>query len=261
MTINGSIPGPTLRFTEGDVARIKVHNTMTVDTSIHWHGILLPPEMDGVPYISFPPIAPQSTFTYEFPIRQSGTYWYHSHSGLQEQRGIYGAIAISPRQMSHHTDRDYTVVLSDWTDEDPNQVNRTLRRGSEWYALAKGSGQSILGAARLGMLRDYFKRELQRMPPMDIADVAYDRFWANGKTQLKLTANPGEKVRLRIVDGSATTYFYLEYAGGPMTIISADGIDVEPIKEKRFLIGVAETYDVIIDIPPTGTYELQATAH
>jgi len=219
MTINGAIPGPTLRFKEGDIARIHVHNRMSVETSIHWHGVLVPPDMDGVPYVSFPPIKPGSTYTYEFPIRQSGTYWYHSHTSLQEQSGVYGSIVIEPRQKGPQADREHVVLFSDWTDENPYEVLRTLKRGSEWYALEKGSGQSILGAARLGMLGKYFKRELQRMPPMDISDVAYDRFFANGEPETSLSAEPGETVRLRIIDGSATTYFHLEFAGGPMTIV------------------------------------------
>lgn len=261
LTINGGIPGPTLHFEEGDTARIHVQNKMDVDTSIHWHGLLVPPGMDGVPYISFPPIAPGTTFTYEFPIRQSGTYWYHSHTSLQEQSGVYGSIVIKPRKAGLSADHDYIVLLSDWTDDNPQKLNRTLKRGSEWYALEKGSGQSILGAMRLGMFGDYFKRELQRMPPMDIADVAYDRFLANGKPDTALRAKPEDTVRLRIIDGSATTYFHLEYAGGPMTIIAADGLDVEPIKKTRFLIGVAETYDVLVKVPGPGSYELRATAH
>jgi FtsP/CotA-like multicopper oxidase with cupredoxin domain len=261
MTINGGIPGPTLRFKEGDIARIHVHNKMSVETSIHWHGLLVPPDMDGVPYVSFPPIAASTTFTYEFPIRQSGTYWYHSHTSLQEQSGVYGSIVIEPRQKRLHADRDYVVLISDWTDENPYAVLRTLKRGSEWYSIQKGSGQSIFGAARVGMLGDYFKRELQRMPAMDIADVAYDRFLANGKPESTLFAHPDETVRLRIIDGSATTYFHLEFAGGPMRIISADGLDVVPVEQKRFLIGVAETYDVLVQIPASGAYEFRATAH
>jgi CopA family copper-resistance protein len=261
MTINGGIPGPTLGFTEGDIARVHVHNKMMVDTSIHWHGLLVPPDMDGVPYISFPPISPGSTFTYEFPIRQSGTYWYHSHTGLQEQRGVYGSIVIRPRALSPKQENDHVILLSDWTDEDPHHVLRTLKRGSEWYALQKGSAQSILGAARLNMLHSYVKRELQRMPPMDIADVAYDRFLANGKSETTIPATPGETARLRIIDGSSTTYFHLEFAGGPLTIVSADGQDVEPVNEQRFLIGVAETYDVLVNVPASGAYEFRATAH
>ncbi len=262
MTVNGGIPGPTLRFQEGDIARIHVHNRMDVETSIHWHGLLVPPDMDGVPYVSFPPIRPGTTFTYEFPVRQSGTYWYHSHTSLQEQSGVYGSIVIEPSDRSGpKPDRDHVLVLSDWTDEDPHEVNRTLKRGSEWYATEKGSGQSILGAARLGMLVDYYKRELQRMPAMDISDVAYDRFLANGRPETELPAVPGEIVRLRIIDGSATTYFHLEFAGGPMTIVSADGQDVEPVEENRFLIGVAETYDVLLRVPASGACEFRATAH
>ena len=261
MTINGAIPGPTLHFNEGDTARIHVHNKMSVETSIHWHGVLVPPDMDGVPYVSFPPIKSGTTFTYEFPIRQSGTYWYHSHTSLQEQSGVYGSIVIEPRGAVFNPDRDYVVLLSDWTDENPHEVNRTLKRGSEWYAIQKGSSQSILGAARLGMGGDYFKRELQRMPAMDLADVAYDRFLANGAPESTFHAKPNEAVRLRIIDGSATTYFHLEFAGGPMTIVAADGQDVEPVKENRFLIGVAETYDVLVKVPASGAYEFRATAH
>jgi len=263
VTINGGVPGPVLRFREGDRARIRVENRLSVSTSIHWHGILLPPGMDGVPYISFPPIAPGTDFTYEFPVRQAGTYWYHSHCGMQEQRGLYGAIVIEPRHgHGHaHADRDHAVVLSDWTDEDPHAVLRELKRGSGWYAVEKGSAHSILGAARLGMLGDYFTSMLTRMPPMDISDVAYDRFLANGRTETSIEAEPGETVRVRIVDGSATTTFHLEFAGGTMTVISADGQDVEPMELGRLLIGVAETYDVLVRVPAAGAYELRATAH
>ncbi len=265
VTVNGSIPGPVLRFQEGDWARIRVHNMLNATTSIHWHGVLVPPSMDGVPYISFPPISPGAAFTYEFPIRQAGTYWYHSHSELQEQRGLYGAIVIEPslsRSHGHvHADHDHAVVLSDWTDEDPHAVLRELKRGSGWYAIEKGSAHSLLGAARLGMLGDYFASMLNRMPPMDISDVAYNRFLANGQMETAIEAKPGETVRVRIVNGSATTYFHIEYAGGPMTVISADGQDVEHFELKRLLIGVAETYDILVRIPGEGSYELRATAH
>ncbi len=262
MTINGGIPGPTLRFIEGEVARVHVHNAMDVATSIHWHGLLVPPDMDGVPNLTFPPIAPGSTFTYEFPLRQSGTYWYHSHTGLQEQRGVYGSIVITPRDGEvDASDRDHVVLLSDWTDTEPNQVMRTLRRGSEWFALQRGTGQSILGAARAGKLGSYFSRELQRMPAMDIADVAYDRFLANGQPESSLRAEAGETIRLRLINGSATTFFHVELAGSPMTVLSADGMDVEPFEIDRLLIGVAETYDVLVRIPDSDAHELRATAH
>jgi hypothetical protein len=261
MTLNGRIPGPTLFFNKGDLARIHVVNQMDVPTSIHWHGVLVPPGMDGVPFVTQPPISPGATFIYEFPIRQTGTYWYHSHSNLQEQSGLYGAIVIADEENIQHTDHDRVVLLSDWTTDDPHEVLRTLKRGSEWFALEKGSAQSILGAAKTGRLGDYFYRELQRMPPMDIADVAYDYFLANGRPEIALPAKPGETVRLRLIDGSATTFFHLEYAGGPMTIISADGQLVDPVDHSRFLVGVAETYDVLIRVPDVGAYELRATAH
>ena len=260
MTINGNSPGPTLNFQEGDTARIHVHNRMDVETSIHWHGVLVPPNMDGVPYVSFPPIMPGATFTYEFPIRHSGTYWYHSHTGLQEQKGVYGAIVIKPHEAVREADRDYVVIISDWTDEDTHDVLRILKRGSEWYALEKGSAQSIIGAARIGMLGDYFKRELLRMPPMDISDIAYDFFLANGQPEIALSAEPGETVRLRIINAGAGTNFYIEFAGGAMTIITADGQVVEPVNVQRLMIAIAETYDLLIRIPSAGAYEFRATA-
>ncbi|MFT5470961.1 MAG: CopA family copper-resistance protein [Verrucomicrobiales bacterium] len=262
MTINGGIPGPTLRFREGDEAVIRVHNAMDVDSSIHWHGILLPNNMDGVPNVTYPPIEPGETFTYRFPLRHSGTYWYHSHSRLQEQRGVYGSIVITPKGgPDHAVDRDEVVLLSDWADEDAHQVMRTLKRGSEWYGIRKNSAQSLAGAMQRGKLGDFFSRELQRMPAMDISDVYYDRFLANGQPDSTLSAAAGETVRLRIIDGSATSFFFVEFAGGPMTIVAADGLPVEPIKENRFLIGVAETYDVLVRVPNGGSYEFRATAH
>jgi len=258
MTINGSIPGPTLYFKEGDLARIHVENRMDLSTSVHWHGLLVPPTMDGVPYITQVPIRPDTTFIYEFPIRQTGTYWYHSHSELQEQSGLYGSIVIADD--THRVDRDYVLLLSDWTTEPPASVLRTLKRGSHWYALEKGSSQSIFGAAVTGHLGDYFTRELQRMPPMDIADIAYDYFLSNGSLETRLEAKPGERIRLRVINGSATTYFHLNYSGGTMTIISADGQLVEPVQNDLFLIGVAETYDLLLDVPPGGSFEFRATA-
>ncbi len=262
MTINGKLPGPTLRFTEGDHVVIRVHNQMDVETSIHWHGILLPNAMDGVPFVTFPPIAPGRTFTYEFDLRQSGTYWYHSHTMLQEQRGLYGALVIAPKEETAFDRlRDHVVVLSDWTDEDASSVLHTLKRGSEWYSLQKGSGQSMLGATRLGLLGAYFSRELQRMPPMDLSDVYYDRFLLNGAPEQFLAARRGDQVRLRIIAGSASTFFYLQFAGGPMQVVAADGLPVQPFEERRLLIGVAETYDVIVTVPTDGSYEFRATAH
>ena len=262
MTLNGRIPGPTLRFIEGDYAVINVHNRMDVETSIHWHGLLLPNKMDGVPYVTYPPIAPGASFKYEFEIRQTGTYWYHSHTSLQEQSGLYGSIVIEPKDKGALDNiRDHVLLLSDWTDEDPHTVLHTLKRGSGWYAIRKKSAQSILGAAAVGRLSDYFSRELQRMPPMDLSDIYYDAFLINGQAEESLEAVSQEQIKLRVINGSATTFFYLDYAGGEMTIISSDGQAVEPFEEKRILIGVAETYDVLVTVPKSGKFELRATAH
>jgi CopA family copper-resistance protein len=262
MTVNGGIPGPTLRFTEGDTAVIRVTNTMHMPTSVHWHGILLPNNMDGVPFITYPPIAAGATFTYRFPIRQSGTYWYHSHTMVQEQSGVYGSIVILPAGGGRGADRDHVVMLSDWTDKDPMEILRQLRSGSDFFAIEKGSAQSVLGAVKTGKLGAFFARETMRMPPMDTADVSYDAFLINGKPQETLHAKPGQTVRLRVIDGSATTFFHLTYAGGPMTIVSADGQNVRPLKMTNpLLIAVAETYDVLVRVPQNGAFELRATAH
>ncbi len=261
IAVNGTIPAPTLTFHEGDLARIHVTNAMKQDASIHWHGMLIPNRMDGVPYVTYPPIKPGETFDYVFPIRQHGTYWYHSHTGLQEQQGVYGALRILPRSGGVSGDLDRTVVLSDWTDENPKEVLRWLKRGSEWPALQRGTSQTVLGALRAGKEGDYWKRELLRMPPMDLSDVAYDRFLADGEPEHHIAAKPNETVRVRIVDGSSSTFFHLQFASGPLTIVSADGQDVVPLKKDRFLIAVAETYDVLVRPPGPGAYELRATAH
>lgn len=260
MTVNQQIPAPTLTFTEGDIARIHVHNKMSMPSSVHWHGILLPNDMDGVPYVTYPPIAPGETFTYEFPIRQSGTYWYHSHSSLQEQVGLYGGIHIHPALPDKQYDQEHLVVLSEWTNMNPHEIMRLLKKGDDWFSVEKGSSQTIFGALLADDLAGYVNREFARMPPMDLSDVSYDRFLANGKTQLHIPAQPEETVRLRMVDGSSMTFFYLEFAGGPMTIISADGQPVVPLEEQRFLISVAETYDIVVKTPGPGAYELRATA-
>lgn len=261
ITINGGIPGPVLEFTEGDNAVMRVHNRLDVPTSIHWHGLLIDPAMDGVPFVSFPPIEAHSTFEYRFHLRQSGTYWYHSHSELQEQKGHYGVIVIHPKNPRHRVDHDVPVIFSDWTDESTHEVSRTLRRGSEWYSIKKGSAISLLEGAKYGMLDQFFQRELVRMPEMDISDVWYPAFLVNGREEIFVDAKPGDTVRLRLVDGSATTFFYGEWAHGPMTIISADGLPVEPVKHDRLLVGVAETYDVLVTVPGEGAWEFRCTSH
>ena len=262
LTINGSLPGPTLRFREGDTARIRVHNHLKhEDTSTHWHGLLLPNAQDGVPHITTPPILPGQTHTFEFKLRHPGTYWYHSHTHLQEQLGVYGSIVVEPRGGEPvKADRDEVVVLSDWTNENPDEVQRTLARGSDYYSLRKGSAQSILGAIRHDALRDYFDREWTKMPPMDVSDVAYDAFLINGRPVSRMSARPGERIRLRVINAGASTYFYLRWAAGPVTIVAADGPPVEPVKVQRLFIAIAETYDLIVTVPPSGAWEFRATS-
>ncbi len=262
LTVNGTIPGPVLRFREGDHARIRLHNHLrTESTSLHWHGLLVPNIADGVPRLTTPMIPAGTSYTYEFPLKHSGTYWYHSHTALQEQSGVYGAIVIEPKGGERvRADRDYVLVLSDWTNEDPDEVMRTLMRGSDWYAIRKGTAQSLFGAMKSGNLRDYWDREWSRMPPMDVSDVAYDAFLINGQRRISLDARPGEKVRLRVINAGASTYFYVNSATGPLTIVAADGPAVQPIRQQRLLMGMAETYDVIVTVPPDGAWEFRATA-
>jgi len=261
MAINNSIPGPTLRFREGDTARISIKNSMNVETSIHWHGLLLPYRQDGVPYLTNPPIEPGKTNVFEFPIKQSGTYWFHSHTGLQEQRGVYGSIVITPKEGERvSSDQDKVIVLSDWTDENPDEVLRTLKSGNDFYSIKKGTMQNLFGAAKRNALSDMAKRSSMRMPPMDISDVAYDAFLANGKKEMEIPAKSGEKVRLRFINSATASYFYLQFAGGPVEIVSADGKDVQPVKVDRLLMAIAETYDLIVTVPKNGSYEFRATA-
>ena len=263
ISVNGSIPAPTLYFKEGETARINVTNNLDTNTSVHWHGILLPNRQDGVSYLTTPPITPGMTHTFEFPLKHSGTYWYHSHTGLQEQVGVYGSIVIEPRE--ERTDIKVpkvqeVIVLSDWTDQNPHEVLRDLKRGSEYQEFKKGSMQTVYGVIKNKAIIENFKRSLRRMPPMDISDVAYDTFLLNGQEQSDLTAQPGEKVLLRIINAGGSSYFYLNYAGGEMEVIAADGVDVQPFKADRILIAIAETYDVIVTVPKSGSFEFRATA-
>ena len=270
LTINGTVPGPTLRFRVGDVARIVVRNRLAADeASLHWHGLLLPNLEDGVPHLNTPPIPAGTERTFEFLLTHAGTYWYHSHTGLQKQRGVYGSIVVEPAPGSPpradlpRIDRDHVVVLSDWTNEDPDAIMRSLLRGSDWFAIRKNTAQSLLGAYRSGHLRDFLKRERARMLPMDLSDVAYDAFLLNGQPVSRLPARPGETIRLRVINAAGSTYFYLSSAAGPLTIIAADGMDVAPIKQNRLLIGMAETYDVLVTIPlspAAAAWEIRATA-
>jgi len=247
MTLNGSIPGPTLEFTEGDLLRVTFNNKMDVETSIHWHGLLVPNDQDGVPYLNTPPILPETSFTYEVPLIQSGTYWYHSHTGLQEQRGVYGSIVIHPRDKKE-TMTEYVVVLSDWTDESPDRVLRNLKKDGDYYALKKGTVQSWERIVREGQISERLMSSLMRMGPMDLSDVGYDAFLINGQKKISLkNIKEGTPIKLRVINAAASTYFNLSYSKGTMKIVAADGLNVMPVHRDKILIGVAETYDLIIE--------------
>lgn len=267
MTINGSIPGPVLYFTEGDTAVIRVHNLMDTETSFHWHGLLVPNDQDGVPYLTSAPVKPHTTHTYTFPIIQNGTYWYHSHSGLQEQSGLYGAFVVrkrpgDPARRTEDALPEYTLVLSDWTNENPQEVNRKLHTGSDWFSIRKGSVQSYWEALRAGYLGTKLTSEWKRMNAMDVSDVYYERFLLNGSPQASLPRlKGGDRLRLRIVNGASSTYFWLRYAGGKIRVVASDGKDVVPVDVDRMMIAVSETYDVVLTVPESGrAFEFQATA-
>ncbi|MCC8359782.1 multicopper oxidase domain-containing protein [Salinimicrobium sediminilitoris] len=261
MTINGGIPGPVLEFTEGEYAKIHVTNKMDVETSVHWHGLLLPNFFDGVPYLTTPPIRPGETFTYEFALKQSGTYWYHSHTGLQEQRGVYGSIQINPREQSMEYDKDLVLVLSDWMDEKPHEQLRNLKRGNEWYLIKKGQVQSLNKVLAKNALGAKLKMSWQRMPDMAISDNYHDLFLVNGLPEQQYPDfESGEKVRLRFVNASAASYFWLTFGGEDPFLVAADGLDVVPVKKNKTLIAVAETYDFIVTVPESGKLEIRATS-
>ncbi|MFT5252618.1 MAG: CopA family copper-resistance protein [Flavobacteriales bacterium] len=267
IAVNGQIPMPTLTFTEGDIAEIYVHNELDEGTSLHWHGLYLPNKEDGVPFLTQMPIAPNTTHKYTFPIIQNGTHWYHSHSGLQEQIGMYGAMILKKKE-SDPTFRkgiddlpQIPVVLSEWTDYNPKNVNRMLHNASDWFAIKKGTTQSYAEAIHSGHFKTKFNNEWKRMLAMDVSDIYYDKFLINGENESQFSQfKVGDKVRLRISNGGASSYFWLTYAGGKITVVANDGNDVEPVEVDRLIIGVSETYDVVVTIPAVNTsYEFLAT--
>ncbi len=262
LMLNGSVPSPTLEFTEGDDAEIVVKNEIPDDElSVHWHGILLDPYMDGVPYVNTPPIFPGQQYTFKFKIRQHGTYWYHSHTNVQEQKGIYGAIVIHPKEKKIKYDKDLVVVLSDWSDENASQILKNLRKDGDYYLYKKGTMRSWLDALKVGKLKNFLYNEWTRMGGMDYSDVGYDAFLINGKQSSQgIMAHPGDKVRIRVINAAASSYFYVSLANTPMKIISMDGVDLEPTLANDFIIGMAETYDIIFEVPEHKNYELKATA-
>ena len=264
LAIGDQIPAPTIEARVGDVLRATFHNRLDVSASVHWHGVLLPDDQDGVPFLNTQPIAPGQSFTFEFPIIQTGTYWYHSHSDLQVQRGIYGAIILREKDQPPNSIQDEIVLFSDWTDEDPGSVLSNLKKDKDYYAYKKNSVQSWDKVLANGgrAIRNRFSQSFTRMGPMDLADIAYDRFLANGKSENKLIVNDinAEQILLRLINGSTSSYFDVEYAGGPMTIIAADGQDVEPIRVKRLRMSTAETYDVLVRVSAEASVELRATS-
>ncbi|MBB6153676.1 CopA family copper-resistance protein [Pseudomonas sp. JAI115] len=257
LTINGSLPGPLLRWREGDTVTLRVRNRLSASTSIHWHGILLPANMDGVPGLSFHGIEPGGVYVYQFKVRQHGTYWYHSHSGLQEQAGVYGPLVIDakePEPFQYH--RDYVVMLSDWTDEDPASLMKTLKKQSDYYNDHKRTvGDFIDDVSDKGWGATVADRTMwaqMKMNPTDIADVsgATYTFLINGHTPDSNWTGlfrPGEKLRLRLINGSAMTYFDVRIPGLKMTVVAADGLHVKPVSVDELRIAVAETYDVIVE--------------
>ena len=259
IAVNGSIPGPLIRLKEGQDVRLHVTNNLDEDSSIHWHGLLLPFQFDGVPGVSFPGIKPGQRFTYEYPIRQHGTYWWHSHSGLQEQAGHYGPLIIEPAEPDPRYDRDYVVLLSEFTPIHPHEIMRKLKVGEHYF------NRQMMTATE-GDLSGEERRMWgqMRMNPRDISDVTgvTYTYLINGHgpaDDLQLEFNPGERVRLRVINGSAMTFFNIRIPGVPMTVIQADGKDVEPVEIDEFQIGTAETYDVIVQ-PKDGSHAFVAEA-
>ncbi|WP_131111627.1 copper resistance system multicopper oxidase [Sulfuricystis thermophila] len=255
-TINGSIPAPTLKLREGDTVTIRVTNRLREATSIHWHGIILPFQMDGVPGISFQGIPPGETFTYQFRLEQTGTYWYHSHSGMQEQTGMYGALIVEPREADPiRADRDYVVQLSDWTDEDPMRVLAKLKVQGDYYNYHQPTAIDFFrDVADMGLSRALDKRAMwnqMRMNPTDLADLsgATLTYLMNGVTPAGNWTGlfrPGERVRLRFINGAANTFYDVRIPGLKMTVVQSDGQNVEPVTVDEFRFGPGETYDVIV---------------
>ncbi|MEW8228566.1 MAG: copper resistance system multicopper oxidase, partial [Candidatus Thiodiazotropha endolucinida] len=258
-TVNGSLPAPILRWRVGDTVTLRVTNLLPETSSIHWHGIILPSAMDGVPGIAdgFQGIHPGKTFTYRFPVTQSGTYWYHSHSGFQEQTGLYGAIVVDPREPDPVSyDRDYVVLFSDWTDEDPNDVYRKLKKLSHYYNFSERTHADLMRDIETkGLDATWNDRKMwkqMRMSQRDLSDVTgYTyTFLANGRTPADGWTGlfrKGEKVRLRFINGSAMTFFDVRIPGLKMTVVAADGQNLEPVTVDELRLGVAETYDVIVE--------------
>lgn len=268
IAVNGQLMMPKLEFTEGDTAEIHVHNHRNEPTALHWHGLFLPNQEDGVPYLTQMPIPAGSSYTYRFPITQNGTYWYHSHFEMQQQIGLYGPIVLHKRKndptMRKGIDDipSVSVLLSDWSDRHPHQIHRMLKTADDWFSVEKKSTQSYLEAIKEGHLKTKLTNEWKRMLAMDVSDVYYNKFLVNGQLTEQLSQfKAGDRVRLRIANAAASSYFWINYAGGKIEVVANDGNDVVPVLVDRLIIGVSETYDIIVTIPAKGiSYELLATA-
>jgi FtsP/CotA-like multicopper oxidase with cupredoxin domain len=265
MTINGTLPGPLIRLKEGQNVRLSVANGLDEDTSIHWHGVLVPAQFDGVPGLSFPGIRPGQTFVYEFPIKQAGTYWYHSHSGLQEQEGVYGPIVIDPAGPEPAPyDREHVIVLSDFSFMHPHMIFEKLKQQPGGFNFQKQTLASLI-AGKDQPLKDRVEWGKMRMDPTDISDVTGSiyTFLINGHGPAdNWTAlfSPGERVRLRFINASAMTIFNVRIPGLPMSVVQADGQNVRPVQVDEFQISVAETFDVIVQPSEDKAYTLVAEA-
>jgi CopA family copper-resistance protein len=265
MAIGDSIPAPTLTGRVGDTLRVTFNNNLPVDSIVHWHGVLLPHDQDGVPFLNTRNIAPNSSFTFEFPILHKGTYWYHSHSELQEQRGIYGALIFEPEQGETYDYQEEVVMLSDWNDEDPDSMLSNLKRNGAYYAFKKDNVQAWDGVLANGAtaISNRINQSWTRMGPMDLSDIGYDEFLVNGQQQATLlldNSTTPDRIVLRVVNSSASSYFNVEYAGGPMTLLSADGVDIEPIQVQRLRMATAETYDIEVATTPGKAFEFRASS-
>ncbi|HMM58205.1 MAG TPA: copper resistance system multicopper oxidase [Rudaea sp.] len=272
-TVNGLLPGPTLRWREGDTVTLRVTNRLRVPTSIHWHGIILPADMDGVPGLSFRGIAPGETFVYRFPVRQSGTYWYHSHSGFQEQIGLYGSLVIDPagfdpiRSDPIRAEREYVVMLNDWTDENPSAIFAHLKKMSDYYNRGEPTARDFFDdVSRVGLKQALASRKMwnqMRMSPRDLVDVtgATYTYLMNGHAPAGNWTGlfkPGERVRLRCINGSSNSFFDVRIPGLKLSVVAADGQNIEPVEVDEFRIAVAETYDVIVQPQEDRAYTIFA---
>ena len=263
LAIDNQIPAPTVRAAVGDVLRATFHNRLNVITSVHWHGILVPGDQDGVPFLNTQPIEPGASHTFEFPIIHAGTFWYHSHSDLQVQKGLYGAVVLSEAHTDDSTD-EKVVLFSDWTNERVELVLENLKAKDDFYSFKRDTIQSwdrVLGNGA-DAIRNRLRGSISRMGPMDLADVGYDAFLVNGQREGSVTdiSTENKQMKLRMINGSTSTYYDVEYAAGPMTIIAADGQDVMPIRVKRLRISTAETYDVLVPLNAGQSFELRATS-